>query len=134
MAFGTEHDHLDVMIGRDRQPRAGGWVEPPLEHVTFNNQRACNTTLNRALAFGTNIDEHRLTPEHILESEIFVCQFLPIADQIGYSCTESTPSSETSFIPRPGSKYFLMVEHAVEKQILHCLAVDEAGNRSRPRP
>jgi DNA polymerase IV len=48
--------HTDLI---DRQTRAGGWVEAPLEHVTFDNQRARNTTLNRALAFGTNIDEYR---------------------------------------------------------------------------
>ncbi len=40
IAFGTEHDHMEIMIGRDRQPRAGGGVEPPLEDVTFDNQRA----------------------------------------------------------------------------------------------
>ena len=54
------------MIARDRQPRAGGWVQPPLEHVTFNHQRARDTTLNRTLAFGTNIDKRRLCLDHRL--------------------------------------------------------------------
>jgi hypothetical protein len=33
------------MIDRDWQPRAGDRVEPPLEHVTFDNQRARNPAL-----------------------------------------------------------------------------------------
>jgi hypothetical protein len=48
------------MIGRDRQPRAGSRVKPPLEHVALDNQRAGNTALGRALTFGTNINEYRL--------------------------------------------------------------------------
>ena len=54
------------MIRRDRQPRAGGRVKPPLEHVALDNQRALNTTLDRALAFGANIDEYRLCFGHRL--------------------------------------------------------------------
>src|SRR5580704_11711877 len=54
------------MTGRDRQPRAGGRVEPPLEHVTFAGQRARNAALDCALAFGTNIDEYRLCFVHRL--------------------------------------------------------------------
>ena len=60
IAFGTEHDHLDVMIGRDRQPRAGDRVESPLEHVTFDNQRAHDTALDRALTVRTDVDQYRV--------------------------------------------------------------------------
>ena len=60
IAFGTEQDHLEVMIGRDRQPRAGSRVKPPLERVALDPQRAGNTALGRALTFGTNINEYRL--------------------------------------------------------------------------
>src|SRR6202034_4434672 len=47
------HDRLRPAAARWR---LGG---PPLEHITFDNQRARNTTLNRVLALGTNIDEYR---------------------------------------------------------------------------
>jgi len=57
IAFGAEHDYLEIVIFHDRQPRVGGWVEPPLEHVTLDNQRVGNSSLDRALAFWTNIDE-----------------------------------------------------------------------------
>ncbi len=60
VAFRTEDDHVKIMVGRDRQPRARGRVEPPLEHVTFDNQCARNTALTSALAFGPNIDEYGL--------------------------------------------------------------------------
>ena len=60
IAFGTEHDHMEIMIGRDRQPRAGGGVSWSYQDVTFDNQRARNTALDRALAFGANIDQYRL--------------------------------------------------------------------------
>ena len=34
-------------------------IEPPLEHVPFDNQRSRNTALYRALALRTNVDQHR---------------------------------------------------------------------------
>ncbi len=52
------------MIANDRQPRAGRWIEAPLEHVTLDNQRVGDSTLDRALTLGTNIHEYRAFVEH----------------------------------------------------------------------
>ena len=38
------------MIRRNRQPRAAGWVEAPLEHITLNEERAGNAALEELAA------------------------------------------------------------------------------------
>jgi hypothetical protein len=57
--LGAEHDHLDAVIGRDRESGGGSGVEPPLEDVAFNNECAWNGAFGRALSFGANVDEYR---------------------------------------------------------------------------
>src|SRR6187402_341245 len=51
---------MEVVIVGNRQTRAGCRVEAPFKHVTLNNQRPRNTTLDRTLAFRTDIDKYRL--------------------------------------------------------------------------
>ena len=57
------------MIGRDRQPRAGGWVEPPLKNVTFDIRQSREIGASGALVsifnaeskFGTVEDYKKYT-------------------------------------------------------------------------
>src|ERR1700691_2434766 len=48
IAFRTKHNHPDVMIGGNWQPRTRTRIEAPLQYVAFDNQRARDATFDRA--------------------------------------------------------------------------------------
>ena len=57
VALGAQHQHVQV-VGRDRQPRVAGRVEPPLQHVALDEQRARDVALLGALGRRPDVDEH----------------------------------------------------------------------------